>query len=60
MERVNEKERILLDVRPYQQYVDCHMKGSFNMNSQIMARFVEARQRQQFQDMYGSSEQSAP
>ena len=58
VERVNEKERILLDVRPFQHYVDCHMKGSFNMNQQIMARFVEEKQREQFQEMYGGAEQS--
>ena len=49
VERLKTTERILLDVRPFSKYTDCHMKGSFNMNQQIVARYVEEVRAKEFQ-----------
>ena len=32
IERVKSSERILIDIRPYKQFEECHLKGSFFMN----------------------------
>ena len=41
VERVKSSERILIDIRPYKQFEECHLKGSFAMNQRILNSYTE-------------------
>lgn len=41
VERLKTSERILIDVRPFKQYEEFHLKGSFHMNQRLLNAYVE-------------------
>ena len=41
VERLKQSERILIDIRPFKEYEECHLKGSFCMNQRIINAYAE-------------------
>ena len=37
VERLKPQQRLLIDVRDFSKYAECHMKGSFSMNQYLIA-----------------------
>jgi len=38
--KLKRKDRILIDVRPFDKYQACHIKGSFNMDGSIVPKLM--------------------
>lgn len=41
VERMQPSERILIDIRPFKLYEECHLKGSFSMNARLLGAFAD-------------------
>ena len=50
VERVKQSDRILIDIRAFKKYQECHMKGSFHMNQRLLNVYVEQQRAQEALD----------